>query len=86
MNTGRTRVPTVRYVKLELYSLAISCVAVKRHLSARCVDQVVLDLFHDLHGASRVHILAFRFEFNIALKIALHDENLERKLRKINQG
>ena len=73
-------------MKLELYSLAISGVAVERHLSAGCVDQVVLDLFHDLHGASRVHILAFRFEFNIALKIALMDENLERKLRKINQG
>ena len=67
---------------LVLYSLAISGVAVKRHLPARCVDQVVLDLFHDLDGASRVDVLAFRLEFHIAL----YDENLELKFRNINQG
>ena len=66
-------------MKLELYSLAISCVAVKRHLSAGCVDQVVLDLFHDLHGASRVDILAFRLKFHIAL----YDEKFEWKLLNI---
>ena len=50
-------------------SLAVSCVAVKRHLSAGCVDQIVLYLLHDLHGASRVDVaLAIRLKLYVALK------------------
>ena len=50
-------------------SLAVSCVAMKRHLSAGCVDQIVLDLLHDLHGASRVDVaLAIRLKLYVALK------------------
>ena len=61
------------------YLLAISGVAMKSHLSTGCVDQVVLDLFHDLHGASRVDILAFGLKFHIAL----HDEKFEWMLLNI---
>ena len=71
--------PKVGYVWSVPYSLAVSGVAMKSHLSAGCVDQIVLDLFHDLHGASRVHILAFRLKFHIAL----HDEKFEWKLLNI---